>query len=102
MSTKREALEWLNKQNNWINGRVPEIMTAAEAYAAQAPERRSYTVAWWGDDEKPMPAGFTRFDFEQPLGNEFVIMWRDEPRDRVGTIPADELVLVFTGEELTT
>jgi hypothetical protein len=96
MDKKQAALEWLNAQNNWIN---VEIMTAAEAYATQAPDRRPYTVAWWGDDEKPMPAAFTRFDFEQQMGNEFVIMWRDEPRDRVGTIPADELVLVFSGSE---
>lgn len=70
-------------------------MTAAEAYNTQAPNRRFYTVAWWSDEEKPLPAGFTRFDFEQVMGNEYVIMWRTEPRDRVGTLSADELVLMF-------
>jgi hypothetical protein len=96
MTTKREELQYLQRQNNWLNGRVPEIMTVAEAYGAQAPDRRFYTVAWWGDEEKPLPAGFTRFDFEQVMGHEYVIFWRDEPRDRVGTLPADELVLMFT------
>lgn len=96
MNTKREELEHLQRQNKWLNGRIPEIMTVFEAYASQAPSRRFYTVAWWGDDEKPLPAGFTRFDFEQVMGNEYVIMWRDEPRDRVGTLPADELVLMFS------
>ena len=38
MTTKREELEYLQRQNNWLNGRVPEIMTAAEAYVAQAPD----------------------------------------------------------------
>lgn len=96
MNTKREGLEYIQRQNNWLNGRVPEIMTAAEAYAAQAPDRRFYTVAWWGDEAKQLPAGFTRFDFQQVTSHEYVIIWRDEPRDRVGTIPADELVLMFT------
>ncbi|MEO8611419.1 MAG: hypothetical protein ABI690_26210 [Chloroflexota bacterium] len=75
---------------------MPEIMTAAEAYNAQTPDRRFYTVAWWGNDKRPLPAGFTRFDFEQVMGSEYVVMWRTEPHDRVGTIPADELVLVFS------
>lgn len=97
MNTKREALEQL-QGDKWLNDRVPTIMTAAEAYNAQAPNRRFYIVAWW-DDERPLPAGFTRFDFEQvaqSAGNEYVIMWRTEPRDRVGTILEDELVLVFS------
>lgn len=96
MNTKLEALEWLQQNSKWLNDRVPTIMTVAEAYIAQAPDRRFCTVAWWGDEEKPLPAGFTRFDFEQVMGNEYVIMWRDEPRDRVGTLPADELVLMFS------
>ncbi|MEO8613313.1 MAG: hypothetical protein ABI690_35810 [Chloroflexota bacterium] len=94
MTTKQEALEELQR-GKWQNDRVPEIITAAEAYNTHAPDRRFYTVAWWGDDERPLPAGFTRFDFEQIMGNEYVIMWRTEPRDRVGTILADELVLMF-------
>ena len=49
-----------------------------------------------GDDDKQLPAGFTHFEFEQIMGHEYVIMWRDEPRDRVGTIGADELVLMFS------
>jgi hypothetical protein len=96
VNSKREGLEYIRRQNNWLNGRVPEIMTATEAYAIQAPHRRFYTVAWWGDEERQLPAGFTRFDFQQVMGNEYVIMWRDEPHDRVGTIPAEELVLMFS------
>lgn len=95
MITKREALEEFQR-GKWMNDDVPEIMTAAEAYAAQAPNRRFCTVAWWGDDERPLPAGLTRFDFEQPVGGDYHIMLRDEPRDRAGIIPADELVLMFS------
>lgn len=98
MSAKREELEQLQR-GKWQNNRVPEIMTAVEAYAAQAPGRRFYTVAWWGDDEKPLPAGFTHFDFQVAAGSEYVIIWRDEPRDREGVIPANEYVLMFTDEE---
>jgi hypothetical protein len=94
MSTKREELEQLQR-GIWQNNRVPEIMTAAEAYAAQAPGRRFYTIAWWGDDEKPLPAGFTHFDFQVAAGSEYAIIWRDEPRDTTGVIPPDELVLMF-------
>lgn len=94
MIAKREALEGIK----WLVS-VPEIMTAAEAYATQNPDRRPYTVAWWGDDEKPLPVGFTRFDFQQERAGEYDIIWRDEPRDRVGTIPSEELVLVFSGAE---
>jgi hypothetical protein len=94
VNTKREALERMK----WLVS-VLEIMTAAEAYATQAPGRRFYTIAWWGDDKKVMPAGFTRFDFQQVVGDDYVIIWRDEPRDRVGTIPSEELVLVFSGAE---
>jgi hypothetical protein len=99
VNTKREGLEYLQQHSNWLNGRVPTIMTAAEAYLAQAPGRRFYTVAWWGDDDKQLPAGFTHFEFEQvaqSAGNAYVIFWRDEPRDRVGTLPAGELVLMFS------
>ena len=95
MATKLEALQEFQR-GKWMNDNIPEIMTVAEAYAAQGPSRRFCTVAWWGDEERWLPAGLTRFDFEHQLGNEFVIMWRDEPQDRVGTLPADELVLMFS------
>jgi hypothetical protein len=96
MDKQRAALEWLQQTGSWLNNRIPDIMTAAEAYEMQGVGRRFYTIAWWGDGETPMPAGFTRFDFEAVLGREYVIMWRDEPRDRVGAIPADEWVLMFS------
>lgn len=94
MTTKRQELETHISTARWFNNRVPTVVTAAEAHIQQD-GHHFYTVAWWGTDEKPLPAGFTRFDFVDVVGDGYTIIWRDEPRDREGKIGGDDLILMF-------
>lgn len=94
MTANRQQLEALASSGEWFNNQRPTVVIASEAYTQQD-GHRFYTVAWWGTDDKPLPAGFTRFDFQGVTTGGYAIIWRDEPRDREGQLPADELVLMF-------
>lgn len=99
MDAKEEQREAL-RSVAWINNQVPEILTAAEAYALQGAGKSFYGVTWWETDKKPIPAGFTRFDFYGQDGENFMITWHGEPCDRDDIIPAHDWVVIFEATQV--
>lgn len=81
----------------------PLIMTVEEAYGIDTDYYRLNWVIWWGDEETPLPAGFTacRIDQKSPDGDYVVKVieergWRGSS-EHPYVVPADLLLLAFYG-----
>ena len=96
MDAKLRHLQRIQRSDVWSNGPAPEILIVADAYQKQLSNPRFYTIEWGGTEKYPLVARFTRFDFQQQVGDEYVIMWRDAPRHRLGVISGDEYILMFS------
>ena len=75
----------------------------AEAYSIDTDYYRLMWVSWWGDEDDPLPAGFTscRIDQQSADGDCVVTVLEDhgakEFVEYSYVVPADTLVLAFYG-----
>lgn len=74
----------------------PTILTAAEAWRQQAPDKVFYLINWWGD----LPSGLQEFRFLAQEGNasyapQFRVLLAYERQEREAALEADELVIMF-------
>lgn len=100
MDTAQRQIEALNdviERASWF-GRPPfkpARMTEAVALVEQNPNLVIALVAWWGNDEDPLPTGWTWVDALEKQPGGWQVMLDTEPSPRLMFIPADDVVMLF-------
>jgi hypothetical protein len=80
----------------WINNAVPRIMSVAEA-SKLSPDPTCYfmLIHWWGSEDKPLPAGFTRFTLMNIVGENANIVVHADPASYELVCSTSTPILVF-------